>query len=844
MANGLGGKTEDAFEGRLREMNEALLVSSVRQHELTEQAQRAEAALRKSEAELRSRLVELARFNRMAVGRESRMIDLKKLLNNLSIRHGETVPFPLEFEHEAAAHADPSPSQPRDAESNYILPNESIVPLESILRTEELTRRAPRRPNYETENRGLASLVQALAQSADTILQVLAEKILEVLKADSAGISLLTEDGNSFYWPAIAGVWKPHIGRGTPRNFGPCGDVLDRNTPLLYQHLERRYTYFQPVAPPVEEALLIPFYVEGKAVGTIWALSHGERRFDAEDLRQLESLGRFASAAYQAVGAREREQSRRTAALNLMEDAIDSRHAIERVNAELRVSEERYRTLFTSIDEGFCVIEMLFDQDGKPVDYLFLETNPGFEKQTGLHGAVGKRMRELAPTHEAHWFEKYGNVALTGEPVRFVNEAQDLGGRWFDVYAFRLGESGSRRVAILLTDISRRVRLENTTQEYATSLADLNRRKDEFLAMLSHELRNPLAAIANAIHLLRLQRDRNPLQIQAHEVIERQVSQLARLVDDLLEVSRISTGRIRLNVECLDLRGIVERAVEAAQSQASRKEQSLALKLPGEPVWVSGDSVRLEQIVVNLLNNAVKYTDSGGEIRVALHAEADEALLHVRDNGVGIAPAMLPRIFDLFAQEDRSLDRAQGGLGIGLTLVRSLVTMHRGRVDAMSVLGVGSEFIVRLPLLLVPHASIAHAANAAVSSVHKLKVLVVDDSVDSAQSLALLLETLGHDVRMAHDGPRGMQIALEYLPDIVLLDIGLPGFDGLHVAKWIRRQPPLKTVMLVALTGYGQESDRERSREAGFDHHLVKPVSFARIESILSVAASTAPPIH
>ena len=698
MENAPGGRSDSGFERRLRDINEALLVASVRQHELTEQAERAEAALRKSQTELRARMLELARFNSLAVGRESRMIELKRLLNEISIRHGETPRFPLDFEHEAPAWEPRScPSQWVDETVQDVLATASLVPLESILHTEELAHRPSRRPDYETEIRALGSLVQTLAEPAGALLQRLAETILEVSRADSAGISLLTEVGTRFCWPAIAGMWQPHIGGGTPRHFGPCGDVVDRKTPLLYQHPERRYTYFLRLVPLIEEGLFIPFYVAGKAVGTIWALSHGERRFDAEDLRQLEGLGRFTAAAYQAVGARDLEQSRRMAALNLMEDAVGSRYVIEQVNAELRASEERYRTLFTSIDEGFCVIEMLFDPGGEPADYRFLETNPAFERQTGLRAVIGRRMRDLAPNHEAHWFTTYGKVALTGESIRFVSEAQELGGRWFDVYAFRLGDAGGSRVAILFTDISERVRLENTSWEYTKSLANVNRRKDEFLAMLSHELRTPLAAIANAAHLLRLSQDQNPTQIRAQGIIERQVTQLAHLVDDLLEVSRISTGRIRLNLERLDLRDIAQRAIETTQPLVSRKAQSLTLSLPEKPIWVNGDSVRLEQIVVNLLNNAVKYTDTGGAIRVALHTEAGEALLRVLDNGVGIAPDMLPCIFELFTQADRSLDRAQGGLGIGLALVQSLVTLHQGRAEAHSTVGVGSEFVMRLP---------------------------------------------------------------------------------------------------------------------------------------------------
>jgi CheY-like chemotaxis protein len=255
-------------------------------------------------------------------------------------------------------------------------------------------------------------------------------------------------------------------------------------------------------------------------------------------------------------------------------------------------------------------------------------------------------------------------------------------------------------------------------------------------------------------------------------------------------------------------------------------------------VWVDGDAVRLEQVVVNLLNNAVKYTDRGGDIRVALNQEGEEAVLRVRDNGIGIAPDMLPRIFDLFMQADKSLDRAQGGLGIGLALVHSIVTMHRGQVEVQSHLGEGSEFIIKLPLILSPsQVPVVAVTDVAPQTVRSLKVLVVDDNIDAARSVAMLLRISGQDSRLAHDGGSAMKTALDYVPDVVLLDIGLPVADGFQVAKWIRQQDALQNVVLVALTGYGRETDRQLSREAGFDHHLVKPVEMANIESILSNVA-------
>ena len=350
-------KSTDApmtMEQQLREMNEALLVSSVRQHELTEQAQKTEAALRESHAKLQEHADELDRFNRVAVGRELRMIELKKEVDEVCQRYGEAARYPLEFDKQVGIQESGMAEQPPPT----MRPSDSIVPLESVLCTEEFARRPSRPPDYRTENHALMALAQALADSPGTILQTLAEKILEVFQADSAGISLLTKDNKRFYWPAIAGMWKPHIGGGTPRDFSPCGEVLDRNAPLVFTHLERRYPYFLPVTPPVEECLLVPFYVEGKSVGTIWAIAHDEsRKFDAEDLRQLESLGRFAAAAYRATEQRHQDQDSRRAALNLMGEAVQARQATENLNVKLRESHDRFEALFEASPVGMYLVD-------------------------------------------------------------------------------------------------------------------------------------------------------------------------------------------------------------------------------------------------------------------------------------------------------------------------------------------------------------------------------------------------------------------------------------------------------------------------------------------------------
>ena len=383
-------------------------------------------------------------------------------------------------------------------------------------------------------------------------------------------------------------------------------------------------------------------------------------------------------------------------------------------------------------------------------------------------------------------------------------------------------------------DITERSRLERHAHQQAETLADLHRRKDEFLAMLSHELRNPLAPISNAVHLLRLQKHEDPIQAQARGIIERQVGQLTRLIDDLMEISRISTGRIHLQEERLAFNGIVENALETVRPLIEKHHHSLDLALSPFTLWLYADASRLEQVVVNLLTNAAKYTEPGGSISVSIQKEGNDAVLRVRDSGVGIAPELLPHVFELFTQAERSLARSEGGLGIGLCLVKRLVEMHRGTVTAYSTLGDGSEFVVRLPVMATPPPSSASSIEMVKPVGGSLRVLLVEDNVDAAETMALVLGAFGHDVRTAHDGLSGLKVAIEYQPHIVLLDIGLPGIDGFEVAKQLRLQPTLKNIVLVAMTGYGEVAARQRSRDAGFDHHLVKPADFGKLQEILS----------
>jgi CheY-like chemotaxis protein/two-component sensor histidine kinase len=388
----------------------------------------------------------------------------------------------------------------------------------------------------------------------------------------------------------------------------------------------------------------------------------------------------------------------------------------------------------------------------------------------------------------------------------------------------------------IFSSYRRNIEIADQLASSNSQLADQNRRKDEFLAMLSHELRSPLAPLSNAVQLLRLQKNEDPLHQQAHGVIERQVRQLKHLVNDLLEVSRITTGRVELVPARSDVRGIVELAVETVRPLIVQRRHVFNVSLAPQPVWANADAARLEQVVVNLLTNAAKYTDEGGHIFLTLEQEGDTAVLRVRDTGVGIAPDLLPCIFDLFTQADRSLDRSQGGLGIGLCLVQRLVELHGGTVKVDSIPGQGSEFVVRLPVMPAASraASLSPFADRPPAQGKPCRVLAVDDNVDTAQSLAMLLEASGHHVRVARDGPTALQAALDYRPDVVLLDIGLPGLNGYEVAMRIRQQPALNNMVLVAMTGYGTTEDRLRSQEAGFDHHLVKPADFGHVQQILA----------
>jgi signal transduction histidine kinase/CheY-like chemotaxis protein len=395
------------------------------------------------------------------------------------------------------------------------------------------------------------------------------------------------------------------------------------------------------------------------------------------------------------------------------------------------------------------------------------------------------------------------------------------------VSEFRLG--GQRYFTGIVRDITARKQAEQ-------ALKDADRRKNEFLATLAHELRNPLAPIRNAIQILLLKGPPDQELKWCREVIDRQVQQMARLLDDLLDVSRITHDKLELRKEQVELEPVIESAVETCRPMIERSGQELTITLPSQPIYLAADPVRLAQVFSNLLSNAAKYGEPGGQIQITGERQGSDMVVSVKDNGIGIADEMLPRIFEIFSQSSQALERSQGGLGIGLSLVRGLIDLHGGSVEARSGgLGKGSEFVVRLPVIVQKTVQEAFPPSKEEGQTFtgKYRLLIADDLKDSADSLAMLLRMMGHEVHTAHDGEEAFIAAEKLRPEVVLLDIGMPKLNGYEACRRIRQQPWGEGMLLVALTGWGQEDDRRRTDEAGFNYHIIKPADPGEIEKLL-----------
>jgi PAS domain S-box-containing protein len=521
---------------------------------------------------------------------------------------------------------------------------------------------------------------------------------------------------------------------------------------------------------------------------------------------------------------------------------------IRRAEAETRAQRELLRVTLNSIGDA-----VLATDAAGVVTFI----NPVAQGLTGWQAAeaVGRPLRDVFHIVNEESGQPARNpverVIATGQVAGLGNHAvlvaRDGTRRPIDDTAAPIRNEQGAFVGVVLVfrDVSERRRLEGELQRRADDLAERDRRKDEFLAMLGHELRNPLAPIRTTLHVLRERLTGDPLLEQVGGMMYRQVRQMTRLVDDLLDVARISRGKIDLRKGPTDLAAAVNRAVEAVQPFLHERGHELKMEVPPGPLPLEADSARLEQVLANLLNNAAKYTPPGGRVTLTVGREGDEYVVRVRDTGIGIRPEMLTHVFDLFQQGERVPGRVSEGLGIGLTLVRRLVELHGGTVAVFSAgPDQGSEFVVRLPALPAGAAAAGPPAETAASAPPRpRRVLVVDDNVDAADSLALLLQTTGHEVRTAYDGRQALAAAREFRPQAVLLDVGLPkGMDGHEVARRLRQEPGLESVLLVAMTGYGQPEDVQRARDAGMDHHVTKPADPEEIQRLLAGAQVPAAP--
>src|SRR3954462_10697798 len=534
-----------------------------------------------------------------------------------------------------------------------------------------------------------------------------------------------------------------------------------------------------------------------------------------------------------------------------MAEAEAARHAAEDQRRRANFFAHASRELGASLDleQGMRRLLELVVPHACEVAAVTVEKEPGkyetFSAPSGefVPAALAEAMQAVLRERRAHELAEHGGISAT---VCYPLQVGEL-----LIGAFALGYVGREpKDRDMLEELAGRaaMALENArlyrslereiarSREAEEELQDANRRKDEFLAMLSHELRNPLAPIRNAVELMRRVGTHEQRVVMARDVIDRQVTQLARLVDELLDVSRISQGKIVLKKEPVELGKIIAHSVETVRPMVDVREQRLSVEVSAHPVWVMGDFARLSQVVANLLNNASKYTPEGGHIRLVASGGAGEASISVEDNGTGIDSELLPRVFELFVQGERALDRSQGGLGIGLTLVKRLVELHQGQVEARSAgAGKGSLFRLTLPAIsAVQQDSRPHAvASGVAEQIYGRRVLVVDDNADAAESTAAFLRLEGHEVKTVMDGADALSSVRVFAPHVIVLDIGLPGIDGYAVARRLREQGDTSPALLIAVTGYGSKEDRDRAMEAGFDYHFVKPTDPRHIQQAI-----------
>jgi PAS domain S-box-containing protein len=525
---------------------------------------------------------------------------------------------------------------------------------------------------------------------------------------------------------------------------------------------------------------------------------------------------------------------------------LSFRDITERKHAEqaLRESETRFRTLFESMDEGYCVVEMIFNEKNNPIDYRFLEVNPAFEKQTGIKNARGRLMREIAPDHEQHWFDIYGRIALSGETLRFENPAVALQ-RHYEVCAFRVGAPELRRVGIVFNDITGRKSMERQREVLLAQEEALRREaeaavraKDHFLAALSHELRTPLSPVVLTVAAMESDPDL-PVRFRKNvAMIRRNIELETRLIDDLLDLNRATSGKMHLHVQPTHIHAVLTQAIQTCASEASAKKLNIQLELQADNDLVNADPARLQQTFWNLLRNAVKFTHEGGSIFIRTESSAGTVRLEVRDTGVGIEPQFLPKVFDAFEQGDVKITRQFGGLGMGLAICKAIMDMHGGVIRAHSDgPDTGATFTVELPTTSTPEQKVVAAQPLGDNSAAgHLRVLLVEDHPDTREVLARLLEALDYAVKTAGSVAAALQLAGAERFDLLVSDLGLPDGTGYDLMEQLRDRYGIKGI---ALSGYGMDQDQRRSREVGFLDHVVKPVDVSQLVAVIQRIVSS-----
>jgi PAS domain S-box-containing protein len=519
----------------------------------------------------------------------------------------------------------------------------------------------------------------------------------------------------------------------------------------------------------------------------------------------------------------------------------DAEELLRKQQAEIRERLDELQAIYETAPVGLCSIDR---------DLRYVRINSRLAEINGLpvKDHIGKSIHEVIPDLAAKIEPALRRILETGEPV-IETELQGerppqpgVIGTWLESW-YPLRDADGKIIGLnkVVLDITDRKRDEVRIYDLLRELKESDRRKDEFLAILAHELRGPLAPLRNMLEVIKQAEADAGVLRQARDTMDRQLGQLVRLVDDLLDVSRITHDRLELRTARVELVSILYQAVEVCRPLAERANQEFQVKLPEQQIYLHADAVRLTQVFSNLLNNACKYTEPGGKIWLTGERQGSDVAVSVKDSGIGIPADKLSSIFEMFTQVDRSLERSQGGLGIGLTLVKRLVEMHGGTVEAASDgEGKGSEFVVRLPILIENPQTVAVEPPARPMTLNR-RILVVDDNRDSATSLAMLLKMTGNETYTAHDGLEALQAAETFLPEVILLDIGLPKLNGREVCRRIRQQPWGRDMLLIAMTGWGQDEDRRKSQDAGFDYHVIKPVDLTGLIKLLAGSRSPNP---